>query len=79
LKNWLSSNVPIIFYILLIGYMESNGDGPSVPLWLVFTACGLALMLRFEFMNGPFTKAIKFLELTALGATLYLSLGMLIH
>jgi hypothetical protein len=36
-------------------------------------------MLRFEFMNGPFTKAIKFLELTALGATLYLSLGMLIH
>ncbi len=77
LKNWLDSNVPIFFYILLIGYMQSN-DG-SVPFWLICIGCGLALILRFEFMNNAFTKGVKFLELSALGVMLYLSVGMLIH
>src|SRR6266852_5927401 len=77
LKNWLDSNIPIIFYVLLIGYMQSN-DG-SVPFWLILTACALALILRFEFMNPPFTRTVKFLELSALGVTLYLSVSMLIH
>src|SRR5579863_7659051 len=77
LKNWLDSNVPIFFYVLLIGFMWKN-DG-SVPLWLIYTGCALALILRFEFMNQAFTRTVKFLELSALGAMLYLSVAMLIH
>jgi hypothetical protein len=77
LKNWLDSNVPIFFYVLFFLYMQAN-DG-SVPLWLTCTACGLALMLRFEFMNAAFIKGVKFLELGVLGVLLYLSFGMLIH
>jgi hypothetical protein len=77
LKGWLDSNVPIIFYILLILYMKSN-DG-SVPFWLTCVGCALALMLRFEFMNNAFTKSVKFLELSALAVMLYLSVGMLIN
>ena len=77
LKNWMDSNIPIFFYVLFFLYMQAN-DG-SVPLWLTCTACGLALMLRFEFMNAAFIKGVKFLELGALGVILYLSFGMLIH
>lgn len=77
LRNWLDSNVPIIFYVLLILYMQAN-DG-AVPFWLICTGCGLALILRFEFMNSAFSRGIKFLELGALAAMLYLSVGMLMH
>ena len=77
MKNWLDSNVPIIFYVLLIAFMQAN-EG-SVPFWLICAGCGLALMLRFEFINTTFTKGIKFLEMSALAVMLYLSFGMLIH
>ena len=77
LKNWFDSNVPIIFYVLLILYMQAN-DG-AVPFWLICAGCAFALILRFEFMNSAFTRGIKFLEIGALGAMLYLSVGMLIH
>jgi hypothetical protein len=77
MKNWLDSNVPIIFYVLLILFMQAN-EG-SVPFWLICAGCGLALMLRFEFMNAAFTKGIKFLEMSALAVMLYLSFNMLIH
>jgi hypothetical protein len=76
-KNWLQSNIPIFFYVLLIVYMQAN-DG-SVPFWLICTGFALALILRFEFMNNGFTRFVKFLELSALAATLYLSAGMLLH
>jgi hypothetical protein len=77
LKNWLDSNVPIIFYLVLIGYMQST-DG-SVPFWLIFAGFALALMLRFEFMNNGFTRFVKVLELSALGIMLYLSAAMLLQ
>lgn len=77
MRNWLDSNIPIIFYVLLIAFMQSN-DG-SVPFWLIFTGCGLALLLRFEFMNATFIRGVKFLELSALAVMLYLSVGMIIH
>ena len=75
-KNWLQSNMPIFFYITLFVYMQSDG---SVPVWLMCIGFGLALMLRFEFMNAAFIKGVKFLELGVLGVLLYLSFGMLIH
>jgi hypothetical protein len=74
-KNWLQSNMPIFFYITLFVYMQSDG---SVPVWLMCIGFGLALMLRFEFMNNGFTRFVKFLELSALGVMLYLSAGMLL-
>jgi hypothetical protein len=76
LKNWLDSNVPIIFYVLLVGFMQSN-DG-AVPFWLACIGCALALVLRFEFMNAGVTRAVKYLELSALAVMLYLSASMLI-
>ena len=70
LKNWLESNVPILFYIALISYMKAI-DGP-VPLWLSLTGFGCALIMRFEFMNEFFMKAMKLLEMIIIGAIIYL-------
>jgi hypothetical protein len=77
LKNWFDSNLPIIFYVVLIAYMHRT-DG-SVPFWLIGTGLALALILRFEFMNNGFMRVVKFLELGALGGMLYLSTGMLLQ
>jgi hypothetical protein len=74
-KNWLQSNIPIFFYILLFAYMQNDG---SVPFWLICVGFALALMLRFEFMNNGFTRFVKFLEMSTLGVMLYLSAGMLL-
>jgi hypothetical protein len=71
LKNWFDSNIPIIFYVVFLMYMGSMED--HVPFWLICAAFGLALMLRFEFMNAVATRIVKFLELGALGTMLYLS------
>jgi len=76
MKNWLDSNVPIFFYVILIGYMRAI-DG-SVPTWLILTGFALGLMLRFEFMNTAFTKVVKFLEIGVLGVIAYLSVGMIL-
>jgi hypothetical protein len=76
LRNWLDSNIPIFFYVTLVAFMKSvEGD---VPIWLMFTAFALGLMLRFEFMNAAFTRAVKALELCALGGIIYLSLQMVL-
>ena len=77
LKNWLDSNVPIFFYVILIAYMKSI-DG-SVPLWLMLTAFALALVLRFEFMNVTFARIVKGLELCALGGIIYLCVRMILE
>ena len=74
-KNWLDSNVPIFFYVILIAYMKSiDGD---VPLWLMLTAFALALLLRFEFMNVAFSRIVKGFEFCALGGILYLCVKMI--
>ncbi len=77
-KNWFDSNLPIIFYVVFFGFMQSI-DGGAVPFWLICAGFGLALVLRFEFMNTGFTRVVKFLELGALGAMLYLSTTMLVR
>ena len=76
LKNWLESNVPIFYYVFLVIYMRAV-DG-SVPLWLSLAGMCCALILRFEFMNAGVTRAVKYLELSALAVMLYLSASMLI-
>jgi hypothetical protein len=76
IKNWIHSSVPIFFYIILITYMRSI-DG-SVPFWLMVIGFGLGLMLRFEFMNEPFTRLVKFLELGVLGVIVYFTMRMIL-
>jgi hypothetical protein len=76
LKNWLDSNVPIFFYVILIAYMKSV-DG-TVPLWLMLAAFALALVLRFEFMNVTFARVVKVFELCALGGIIYLCVQMIL-
>ncbi len=74
-KNWIHSSIPIIFYVILIAYMQSI-EG-SVPFWLMCTGFGLGLLLRFEFMNERFTRLVKFLELGVLGVIIYLTMQMI--
>jgi hypothetical protein len=76
-KNWFHSNLAIIFYVIFFSFTKSI-DG-VVPSWLIFAGFGLALILRFEFMNNGFTRVVKYLELGALGAMLYLSTTMLVR
>src|SRR6202046_1430945 len=76
-KNWFDSNLPIIFYVIFFSFMQTV-DG-VVPFWLIIGGFGLALILRFEFMNTGFTRIVKFLELGALGTMLYMSTTMLIR
>ena len=76
-KNWFDSNLAIIFYVVFFGFMQSI-DG-VVPFWLIGVGFGLAMVLRFEFMNIGLTRVVKFLELGALGAMLYMSSTMLIR
>ena len=74
LKNWLESNVPLMYYIFLIIYMKAV-DG-SVPIWLSLAGLGCALILRFEFMNEIFTWVLKFIEFAVLAVIIYLCLTM---
>ena len=74
LKNWLESNVPILYYIFLVIYMKAV-DG-SVPLWLSLAGMCCALILRFEFLNEFFTKAMKFIETAILAVIIYLCVTM---
>jgi hypothetical protein len=76
-KNWFDSNLSIIFYVAFFSFMKTV-DG-VVPSWLIIAGFGLAMVLRFEFMNTGFTRVIKYLELCALGAMLYLSTTMLVR
>ena len=76
LKNWLDSNVPIFFYVILIAYIKAV-EG-TVPLWLMLTAFALALVLRFEFMNVTFARIVKIVELCALGAIIYFCVQMIL-
>jgi len=77
-KNWLDSNVPIIYYVLMIIYVRSI-DNPRLPLWVVLVGFALVGLLRFEFMNPVFTKIIKALELATLAVIVYLSLAMILQ
>jgi len=77
-KNWFDSNLTVIFYIVFFIYMKGI-DAGVVPNWLLLAAFGLAMILRFEFMNTGLTRMVKYLEMAALGAMLYLSSTLLIR
>jgi len=76
-KNWFDNNFALIFYVVFFSFMKTI-DG-VVPAWLMLGGFGLAMILRFEFMNTGFTRVVKYLELGALGTMLYLSSTMLVR
>jgi hypothetical protein len=68
-KNWLESNIPILFYIIMISWVKGYADRvPALPLYI---GLGLALMLRFEFMGKTVIRLCKFAEVCAIGVVLY--------
>jgi hypothetical protein len=75
LKNWLESNVPLLYYLALIIYMKAV-EG-SVPLWLSLAGLCCALILRFEFMNEVFIRIVKLLEMVVLVIISYLCVTMI--
>ena len=77
-KNWLDSNVPIVYYVAMIIYVRSI-DNPRLPLWVVLVGFALCGLLRFEFMNTILTRIIKALEMITLAVIIYLSLAMILQ
>ncbi len=69
MKNWMESNIPLMFYAIMIVYTHSYADRiPAIPLYV---GLGLALLLRFEFMAGNIMRVVKFFEFCVIGAVLY--------
>jgi hypothetical protein len=68
-KNWLESNVPILFYIIMIAWVKSYAAQiPALPLYV---GLGLALLLRFEFLGKNLVRLFKFAEACVIAAVLY--------
>ena len=74
-KGHSESNIPLFYYGLIVYYVVAYGDSTSLPPLLVYVALVLALLLRFEFMNSQFTKAISVLECCSLTAIVYFNLA----
>jgi len=70
MKNWMESNVPIMFYVIMICWVKTYADTiPAVPL---YAGLGLALLLRFEFMGRNLVRFLKFAEFCVIAAVVYL-------
>ncbi len=74
-KGHSESNIPLFYYGLIVYYVVGYGEYTSLPPMLVYVSLVLALMLRFEFMNTSFTKAISVLECCGLSAIVYFNLA----
>jgi hypothetical protein len=68
-KNWLESNVPLLFYIIMIAWVKAYAD--RVPILPLYIGLGLALMLRFEFMGKALVRLFKLAEICVIAAVLY--------
>jgi hypothetical protein len=62
-KQKLDSNLPLLFYIGLVIF--TNSTGRQVNPYLLTSGLALALLLRFEFLNGGFTRIVLWLEMLA--------------
>ena len=77
MKNWLDSNVPIIFYVCLLIYARFF-DYNKIPMILILTGFGLTLLLRFEFMSAFFIRVVKILEYAALALIIYIAIASIL-
>ena len=69
LMNWLDSNIPLMYYALMIAY--TNGLEERLSPFVIYAGMALALLLRFEFMNHALTRFVKGLELSLLALIIY--------
>ena len=60
----LDSNLPVVFYIAVAAF--AHFSELQVNTYLVAGGLILALLLRFEFMNSGFTKALLLMEMLAI-------------
>jgi predicted membrane protein len=63
-KKQLDSNLPLLFYIALLIFI--NFSGRSLNPYLFAAGLSLALLLRFEFLNSALTKFVLWLEMLAI-------------
>jgi hypothetical protein len=69
LMNWLDSNIPLMYYALMIAY--TNGLEERLSPLVIYAGLVLAMLLRFEFMNHALTRFVKALELSLLALIVY--------
>ena len=72
MRKKYDSNLPLLFYFVALIF--TNMTDRAVNPYLMMAGLGLALLLRFEFMNPSFTKLIAGLTTAALGVIVYVFL-----
>jgi hypothetical protein len=72
MRKKYDSNLPLLFYFIAVIF--TNMTDRSVNPYLMVVGLGLALLLRFEFMNPGFTKIVAGLTTTAMGVIVYVFL-----
>jgi hypothetical protein len=68
-----SSNLPLLFYFVLI--MFGNMSDREVNPYLLFAGLLLAMFLRFEFMGGGIVKLVAFMTSASLVVIIYLMMS----
>ena len=68
-RSKLESNWPLLYYVLLVGYLKFF-EGSLDP-YMVFVGVVSSLFLRFEFMGGWFLKFVRGTELFILAYVVY--------
>jgi hypothetical protein len=76
LKGNSDTNIPLIYYGIVVYYVVRY-DTELQPI-VVYIALVLGLLLRFEFMNAKFLKAVSVLECCALGTIIYFNLATIL-
>jgi len=74
-KGNRESNIPLFYYGVIVYYVVAYGESTSLPPLLVYVSFALALLLRFEFMNASFAKAVSVLECCGLAGIAYYNLA----
>jgi hypothetical protein len=72
MRKKYDSNLPLLFYFVAVIF--TNMSDRSVNPYLMVVGLGLALLLRFEFMNPGFTKLIAGLATASMGVIVYVFL-----
>lgn len=70
LRKRYTSNLPLLFYFVLI--MFGNMSDREINPYLLYAGLMLAMVLRFEFLGGPFVKFVAFMTSASLVVIVYL-------
>src|SRR5690242_20138212 len=74
-RGSIQSNIPLVYYGVIVYYIVGYSEYTRLPPLLVYVSLILALVLRFEFMNGTFTKIVSVLECCGLAGIVYFNLA----